>query len=255
MIKAQYTTVLKTLLDDETCKNEILTRGLGSYPLYSVDTEDETLKALFPTREQLNKKLLDYYKYREIGFETVARFIDELSITMNEIMPYYNQLFRSVHIMNDVDDIFGNVNVTESTMEITKGKASGSGKTTSKAESETINNNDMHDNAKQVHSDTPQNSLNIPAKDIDTVNYANDVQWNENNSNSKQTSKGSSDSNSKTENKSDSETERTLIYSKKGNQGVNTYAHDIIEFRQTILNVEQQIINDDRVKELFLLVY
>ena len=42
---------------------------------------------------------------------------------------------------------------------------------------------------------------------------------------------------------------------KKGNQGVNTYAHDLLEFRELFINIEQQIIKDERISELFMRVY
>ena len=180
MIKAKYTTVLKTLLDDEICKNEILSKGLGTYPLYETKSTDEEVKALLPTRDRLNEKLLNAYKYREIGFETPARFIDELSIAMNEIMPFYNQLLSSVDMMNSIDDIFGNVNVEETTTEITKGTSTGNSSSSSKVSDKTDNTNNMSDTGKTVHSDTPQNELDITAKDIDNIPYADNVQWNKN---------------------------------------------------------------------------
>lgn len=255
MIKAKYTIVLKTLLDDESCKAEILNKALSKYPLYESSSNDIDVKSILPTRETLNEKLLNHYKYREIGFETPARFIDELGITMSEIMPYYNQLLRSVDMMNSIEDIFGNVDVEETTTEITKGSASGSGTSSSRATDTTENNTNMTDAGKTVHSETPQGQLDITGENIDNVSYADDVKWNKNTSNSNQNSTGESETETNSESESESETERTLKYHKKGNQGVNTYAHDIIEFRQTILNIEQQIINDKRVQELFMLVF
>ena len=44
-------------------------------------------------------------------------------------------------------------------------------------------------------------------------------------------------------------------YTKKGNQGVNTYAHDMLEFRQTIVDYVERIVKDERLNELFMLVY
>lgn len=243
MNKAQYTVVLNTLLNDEVTKEQILTKGLGNYPLYESASADEDVRSILPTRESLNKKILNHYKYREIGFETVGRFIDELSITMNEIMPYYNQRLRSVDMMNSIEDIFGNVDVEESTTEVSRGSSE------SNATNKSENNTDMTDNSKMVHTETPQNQLDITEENINAVQYADDVQWNKNNSHSNANSEGESN----VENTSESEITRT--YRKKGNQGVNTYAHDIIEFRQTILNVEQEIINDKRLVELFMLVY
>jgi len=58
--------------------------GLKDYPLF-----DENY------RQQLNNKIINHYYFDEIGFETVARFKHYLNNTMNEIMPYYNQLLES----------------------------------------------------------------------------------------------------------------------------------------------------------------
>lgn len=46
-------------------------------------------------RTKLNKKILDHYYFYEIGFETASKFKHYLNTTMNEIMPYYNQLLKS----------------------------------------------------------------------------------------------------------------------------------------------------------------
>ena len=44
-------------------------------------------------------------------------------------------------------------------------------------------------------------------------------------------------------------------YTKIGNQGVNTYAHDMNEFRTSIIDVVNEIINDKRINDLFMLVW
>lgn len=46
-------------------------------------------------RSVLSTKIITHYLYREIGFDTPARFIFELSNKLNEIMPYYNQLYAT----------------------------------------------------------------------------------------------------------------------------------------------------------------
>lgn len=45
-------------------------------------------------RNVLNTKIITHYLYREIGFDTPARFIFELCNKLNEVMPYYNQLYK-----------------------------------------------------------------------------------------------------------------------------------------------------------------
>lgn len=271
---ARYTETVYDLLRNPYTK-ELLDDALSTYPLYEQKSTNDKLQNIIPTRSELNQKLLNHYKYREIGFETVGRFADELKIAMNEIMPYYNQLFHSVDIINDVDDIFSNVNVTETFEETKQGNTSGSATSedsstntaTSKTESSDSSQteNTMNTTDKSVHSETPQDSLSITAKNIDNVSYADNVNWNKSQSDSEVSSTGSAESETSstgtitnTNEASSQTTENTTTshtYHKQGNQGVNTYAHDIIEFRKTILNIEQMIINDDRIKELFMLVY
>lgn len=252
MIYAKYTVVLKTLLDDENVK-PLIDKAMSSYPLYEGTTP--TTYYMIPKREELNNKILNYYKYREIGFETIGRFLDELEISLNEIMPYYNQLYKSIDILNAVEDPFGNVDITETFEQETTGKSSGTSKSNSSIDSNSTTNTNMKDNSKNVSSTTPQNMTTIPAKDIDTVSYADNVSWNENSSNSSGTNKDNSTSTSNGESSSESEglTKHTLT--KKGNQGVNTYAHDLNELRELFINIEQQIINDKRIQELFMMVY
>ena len=258
---AKYTVELRTLLNNEQTRPEI-EKALSSYPMYVA--QNPYVYTQIPTREELNKKILNYYKYREIGFETVGRFIDELEITMNEIMPYYNQLYKSIDVMNGIDDIFGNVDITESFEQETSGTSKGSSESLTKASSETDgsseNTSEVQGNTKNVHSDTPQSELNnYGTMEIHDVNYASDIAWNENISTSDGETKDHAESSSETESSGESSSESSgttkHTLSRKGNQGVNTYAHDVLEFRNLFLNIEQQIIHDKRLSELFMLIY
>lgn len=58
--------------------------GLSTYPIF-----DQAY------RPKLNKKIIDHYYNREIGLETVDLFVHATRTKMNEIMPYYNQLYKS----------------------------------------------------------------------------------------------------------------------------------------------------------------
>ena len=58
--------------------------GMRDYPIF-----DEGY------REQLNGKIIEHYWFREIGLETPGLFKRFLNRKMNEIMPYYNQLYES----------------------------------------------------------------------------------------------------------------------------------------------------------------
>lgn len=259
-MRAKYTMYLKDILDDPDGRQRI-EKAMSTYPMY-VPT-NETVYSIIPTREQLNTKILNHYKYREIGFETPGRFIDELEISMNEIMPYYYQLFKSQDIMNGISDPFGNIDIKETFEQETEGISKGSSKGTAENKTDTSGesetNTEMTNKAKNVSSKTPQGQLNIPASEIDSIPYADNVTWNKDESNSHGTTKDSSGSISEskssgeTENETTGKTKHTLT--KSGNQGVNTYAHDMKELREIFLNIEQQIINDPRITELFMLVF
>ena len=279
---AKYSVVLAELLKEPETKT-IIDKALSTYPLYSGKKKYN----LIPTREELNKRLLNHYKYREIGFETPGRFIDELEITMCEIMPYYNEMFKTVEIMADLENPFDNVDFVETYNETTTGETSGTSKgntdsksstkhddktnTSTKSNDESTINSEVNHNSKNVSSETPSNELSITTENINSVDYADKVSWNEdkNKDTSKTTGESSStsagtsygtttsdissDVTSETTGNSSTTTEHT--FTKKGNQGVNTYAHDMNEFRTSIIDVVNKIITDKRIVELFMLVY
>lgn len=259
---ARYTEVLRNLMMDERAK-ACIDQALSTYPLYT----PKTLIDLIPTREELNTKLLNHYKYREIGFETIGRFVDELEITMCEIMPRYNELFKTVEIMAELPSPFDNVDVTETFEQETSANSRSNG-SNSQTSSNTNTNKGISKatlgnkaNSKQLDSDTPQDELAIATDDIDSVSYASNANWNEAISegseqrevNDTATSQGTLNGSSNGTSESTGTTRHT--FTKKGNQGVNTYAHDMNEFRTSIIDVVDQIINDERVNELFMMVY
>jgi cytoskeletal protein RodZ len=258
MIRAKYTVALHTLMTDPTMKEQ-LDKALSTYPLYQAGKAYD----LIPSREELNTRLLNHYKYREIGFETIGRFLDELKNTMGEIMPKYNELFKTIVTMAEIPNPFDNVDVVETfeeekTNTSTTDSSSGT-ETTSTAVDTTTTTGTASSHNKHIGSKTPQDKLSVPAEGIDSVDYADEAQWNKDSSETTGTSSSdgsttaSSDSMSNTTNEGSEKTKHT--YTKKGNQGVNTYAHDMNEFRTSIIDVVDQIVNDSRIRELFMLIY
>lgn len=254
---AKYTVELRSLMEDGFFKDKI-DEVLSKYPLYK-GSVNPRLSEVIPTREELNEKLLNHYKYREIGFEAPGRFIDELGKTMVEIMPYYNQRFRTVEIMVNIEDPFGNVDVVETFSEKRENIANSSGTSSNDTSStDKSNSSSMSEyHAKTISSDMPQNELSIPTKMIDSVTYGNNAQWDNSFNESAGLSQGESSQKTKASGTSESKGSEKVehTYTKKGNQGVNTYAHDIIEFRQSIIDITQEIINDTRIQDLFFQVF
>ena len=234
MIPARYTEVLDNLLRYEDTAAAIA-EAMSKYPLYETDPDKVNKYGTaykVPTRQELNTKILSYYRFREIGQETVGRWLFELETALAEIMPKYNQLFYSAdQDFNPIYNVDYNKVMLRDKSNNDKGTSNAS--TTDSA------------NGKSVNSQTPQNQLNISAKNIDNVDYADDASWSASNGTS--TSNGTT-TNSGQENES-------IIENTKGNFGVVSAQDLILKYRETILNIEQMIIHDPRIEELFMLIY
>lgn len=72
--------IKETLIDD----------ALSHYPLFSEEY-----------RKSLNTKIKQHFWYNEIAHETVDIFLFQLKVKMNEIMPYYNQMYEAELIKRD----------------------------------------------------------------------------------------------------------------------------------------------------------
>lgn len=277
---AQMSVKVRSLLNNEEAKNAI-NKALSTYPLY----EGKKKYDLIPTREELNARLMNNYKDREIGFETVGRFLEELEITMCEIMPYYNELLKTVGIMADLENPFDNVDVTETFEEQriekteTEGSTTGEHGTTTNASATSIvegegtttstatTNGTTENTNTRKFSDTPQNNVS----NINNYLTEHTVETSDGTNSNTETANGGNTS--KTEGSDESESTTTAndevittgesnvtgttthTYTKKGNQGVNTYAHDMIEFRTSIRDIVNEIVNDYRIQNLFMLIW
>ena len=247
IIPARYTEVLVNLLNNAEAKAKI-DKAMSTYPLYKKQSKEEYIPSYIPTREELNNAILNYYKYREIGFETFGRFLEELETALKEIMPYYNQLYFSTD--QDYDLLF-NVDYTR---DITREKQNtGNTETTSTATDQTTTTSNVNNYSKNVNSQTPQGQLSITAQNINNVTYADNVTWNQNTGNDTATSNGTANTTASgsSENNEDEVTSERV----KGNYGQMSYQTLLGQYRDLIMNVTQQIINDERISELFMLVY
>lgn len=300
MIKAKYTIVLDTLLNDSESK-KLIDKALSTYQLYTPENEEKFTRII--SREEINEMLLEHYRFREIGSETFGRFLHDLEHTMKLRMNYYNQLFMSEDIMNGLDDLFKNVDIEEKYTQTTEdtstndtttsetsnleGSETGTGKNTTEtstsgtgsATDSSTTSASVDNDGKKVKSDTPQNTLNITAKNIDSIPYASEVNWNKDHSSSTGSSSGTSSNTTSSEGSSEQNMENNInrsedvnkegtissratnkhtnehSFTRKGNYGVNTYSHDMLKFRQLFVNVVEQIIEDNEIQKLFMQIY
>lgn len=259
MLMARYTTFLKTLVESG------FDVGLNEYPIW-----DEEYRAV------LNKKILDHYWFREIGQETPGLFKFYLNRTMNEIMPYYNQLYKTtileynpIHnadyteehtITREHDNV---VDTTGSYEGTDNSVSTGNSTTHSSNEDSTTSTSDT--NNKHVGIDTPQSALDI--SDIDDVNYASEVNFDKNSGVTTGNGSSTQDSSSETSsnitndqsgsniNKREDRGMNTETFLRKlhGNYGVKTTQSLIKEERDLIINIDMQIIRD--LEDCFMNVF
>ena len=105
-------------------------------------------------RPILEKKIIRHFYTREIGDETVGLFMLHLSAKLNDIMPYYNQLYESELIeLNPITDVSYSRSGSES---LSASESTLSSLSTSESNSSSeIHSNSMWD----MYQDTPQNQL------------------------------------------------------------------------------------------------
>lgn len=209
---SKYTITIKNLIDNN------FDFQLTSYPIF-----DENYRSV------LNQKILYHYYENEIGFETASLFRFYLNNKLNEIMPYYNELYRVQQ--NILENITNNVNLTETFQRNT------STNTSSHSHSENQGNN----NGKNVFLDTPQDSTY--KGEIDDTNYATNVTFNKNDT------QNSINDNSSSNGTGVEDYVKTIV----GNNG-NKYNIDILtEVKNNLLNIDMLIIND--LNELFMQIF
>ena len=112
-------------------------------------------------RKELYKKILGHYYTREIGFEVVGLWKQKLNQRMMEIMPYYNQLYKSELI--EFDPML-NINKTITDAEVGTRNATGqSDRTNNETRNESSNTILRHERKTTRGNDTNTNVINSNA--------------------------------------------------------------------------------------------
>lgn len=201
---SKYTTELRHIVE-------------SGYPIFDFDYPifDENYRGV------LQQKIIDTYYFREIGFETVGMFKHYLKTKLNNIMPYYNQLYETEGLVNKENY---NINLDNT---ITQ-------KRTTEGNSESNSSSNGLSKNRDVFSDTPQAKL----KDLD---YATNLT--ENDGESENHASG------KTTAKTIDEYEEHLL----GNGSMRYNADILMEWRKSFLNIDQDILKE--LNDLFMNVY
>lgn len=224
---ATFTMRLKDVLgahhNFDNAYNNAARAGLGIYPLF-----DESYRPV------LNRKIIDHYFNWEIGTETVEMFQLAVRRRMNEIMPYYNQLYASERIKIDplktVD--IKNISNSESTAE---NVSSATDKTDSTSDSKTTSK------SRNVNSEFPQNMLQ---GDQDYATNAADAV-------SETDAEGSSTGTTASDRTDKGTNQGRVDSSTVGTQG--SQAALLMAYRETFLNIDLMIIKE--LEDCFMQVW
>ena len=198
-------------------------------------------------RNVLCTKILKHYYTREIGAETVGLWKLWLDTRMNEIMPYYNQLYKSALLefnpLYDVDITTEQRKQNDGTTDVTEDTEN-----TQLGTSKQINNASTQGVDRKLYSDTPQGSLD----NIENETYLTNA--------TKMTNDGSSESETdgefenvgtvKNVGKTVATTTEEYLQTVKGKTGGASYSKRLNEYRSTFINIDRLII--DELKDLFI---
>lgn len=177
-------------------------------------------------REELCKKILLHYYFREIGMETVGAWKLKLQSKMIEIMPYYNNLYKVL------DDEFSLAKTNERYTERDyKGSYDFKGENT-QTNTDTVNFSQNTSNISK-YLDTPQGGLNGIVSDdyLTSVNTSDD--------DTSQTTKNSGSSESNTTNQNLHE--YSEIEHEYGNADL---LDNVNKYSQGVFNIDLRIINE-----------
>ena len=194
-------------------------------------------------RQVLCRKILKHYYTREIAHETVGRWKLALNAKLNEIMPYYNQLYKSELLEFNP---FYDVNLTRSREGSGTSNKTSNNTETNSGTSNNISNGSGTSNTDTLNrfSDTPQNSMDTQGI-ADSVPLTTVTKVNEDNTTTNESTNTITSNDSRTENGTENinNTDK-YIETVKGKQGTENYSSLLKKFRETFLNIDMMIIED-----------
>lgn len=218
------------LTESEGCDNvdEVLENSWNKIFTTTCTFFDETY------RNVLCKKILKHYYLREIGAETAGVWKLWMNTKLEEIMPYYNQLYRSALLEFDP--------LKDYSVERTHKRTGVNDKTGNTDTSENSNgNSSVNSTERELFSDTPQGGLNGLENETYLTNAT--KRTSEQSSNSTVTNKSGTDY-TESVNSTEDYTEKVA-----GKVSGTSYSKMLNEFRETMLNIDMKVINE--FEELF----
>ena len=241
---AKYTVEIRTLVENH------FDLGLRDYPLFEE-----------AHRLALNTKIINHFFFREIGFETPELFKVCLNRRLAEIMPYYNELYKSQTFEFDPLKDFSEVETLDrDTSEIVATYSAGiTGSNTKNAQAGAGKSAGTHsDHNYNIFSDTPQGA--VVGLDEGTAAYATNTNYENSSGDNSAPTKSNAAAitegavNSQGSSTSDREHAEDYTRTREGKTaGGKTYAELVEQWRKIILNIDMMIINE--LEDLFMSIW
>lgn len=239
---ANYTTEVRTICENyagyphfsgEMSVADIIEKSRTKIFDFSFPIFDEKYRSVLET------KIIKHYYTREIGLETVGLWKLKLDTKMNEIMPYYNQLYNSTLLEFNP---FYDVDITRKH----NTRSDGTRNETNENKSNGTNQNTTNSNStnRNLYSDTPQGALTGVETETYLTNATKDMLESTDNSNGNFNTSANGKSDSVIKNVED------YLETVKGKQGTEDYSSLLLKYRETFLNIDLQIIEE--LSDLFL---
>ena len=240
---ADYTIELRTICEDlaempGSAYNDVIPVAAPLLFNFDFPIFDEAYRYV------LEQKIVKHFYTREIAHETVGMFILRLDVKMNEIMPYYNELYKSAKLEFDPLTDMHYTSSNKGTIS-TEGESSGSGGSTTDQEYSTQSSGEE----KSVFHDTPQGF--VDTVDLENGGYATNVRKQNGSSNGSGNSKNTNTNNYNNTGKNT--TTNDYVIEVSGKSGRNSYGKLIQEFRDSLINIDKMIL--DELKPLFFMLY
>lgn len=214
-------------------------------------------------RSVLEKKILKHYYTREIGLETYGLWQLKLDTKMNEIMPYFNQRYKSETLefnpLYDFDVTRDHKNQKGETGKLVgsatnTGESDNTGTVTDSGTSSQKDDNSATRTNK--FSDTPQGALTnvengtyLTNAEIDDTQVNNQTDVASNNIRTLNT-KNNVNNTTTTDTTSTVNSTEDFVEHVKGKQGSTSYSVLLEEYRKTMLNIDMEVI--DSLSDLFM---
>lgn len=243
---SKYTTQVRFICESKSELNE----SMGSFSVDEIISKSWdkifTTKVTFfdeNYRKIICSKILKHFYLREIGAETFGVWQLWMNTKLEEIMPYYNQLYESCNLKFNP---FHDVDLTRT--------HDGKGNTVSNGDNRTFSNSSVSGNGttqyngtkRDLYSDTPQGALTGVENETYLTNARKNID-----ENTTATNTITNTSNNETNtNKTEANTTDEYIEKITGKQGSKDYSSLLKEYRETFLNIDMMIIEE--FNDLFL---